>query len=409
MRYVAISAVALAMAFSLPDSRAWGAVSVEAGVNVGGGELNIGYFHDQLAPHGRWVETARYGQAWQPALVVTDVNWQPYFDGGHWVYTDAGWYWDSTYDWGWAPFHYGRWAQDAEYRWLWIPDVTWAPAWVIWRQSDAVFGWAPLPFGARFEGGVFVGAGLDLGLEAFVFVPAHSFLSGNLRTVAVDRQRAARVFNETKVVNNSYAFKDNRVINNGIPLQQVASATKQQIKPVQIADAKAPAKGGAEGGKIQAFRPAIKNETPKAGAAADKKGTEAKGGTTQTKPGTSTTVPAQHVTKEPAANTQKKPGEAQTPEPKATQPQQPTGEQQRSQRASEQQQLNQQHPTGQQRATEEQRLNAERRLEREAETHRPQAQPPAKPEARPTEPKATEPSHGRPEAKKEEGKSGREY
>src|SRR5205814_5227234 len=108
MRYVAISAIALALAISLPGSKARAAVSVEAGVNVGvGGEMNIGYFHDQLASHGQWVETTGYGRAWQPNEVAVDTNWRPYVDGGHWVYTDAGWYWDSSYQWGWAAFHYG--------------------------------------------------------------------------------------------------------------------------------------------------------------------------------------------------------------------------------------------------------------------------------------------------------------
>ncbi|HEY3319262.1 MAG TPA: DUF6600 domain-containing protein [Planctomycetota bacterium] len=454
MRYVAASAIALASALGLLGSNAWGAgVSIEAGVTIGvGAELDIGSFHDRMAPHGRWIETAEYGRAWQPTLVVTDENWRPYVDGGHWTYTDAGWYWDSSYEWGWAAFHYGRWNQDGQYRWLWTPDVTWAPAWVSWRQSDSVYGWAPLPYGSRFEGGVFVGAGLDMRAEAFTFVPSQSFLSVNLGTVVVERGRAAGVYNQTKVINNSYTYNDNRVINNGIPLKQVAKATRQEIKPASIADAKAPTSGGATGGKINAYRPAIKNETPKAapaGAAADKKVVEPNGGAVQSKAGATATVPAGHVTAEPAAETKKNAAEVKTPEPKAVQQQQPTpGEQQRSQRATDQQRLNEQQPTGQQRASEEQRLNAAQqarqpaktetktpepratepsRVKEEVKTPEPKATEPsrakadakapepratepsrAKEDAKTPEPKATEPSRGKSEAKKEEGKSGRD-
>jgi hypothetical protein len=323
MRYAAISAIGLALAFSLPGSKALGAdVSIEAGVSVGvGGELNIGYFHDQLAPHGQWVETADYGRAWQPKEVLVDADWRPYVDNGHWVYTDAGWYWDSSYAWGWAAFHYGRWNQDAHYRWLWTPDVTWAPAWVSWRHSDSVYGWAPLPYGSRFEGGVLVGANLDIRAESYSFVPAYSFLSVNLSTVAIDRERVPAAYKQTTVVNNSYTYNDNRVINNGIPLKQVATATKQEIKPTSIVEAKSPATKG-EAGKINAYRPTIKNETPKTpptAAAADKKEAGTKVGTTQPKAGTAPTVPASYVKEESAADSKKGAAEAKT-EPKAVVP-----------------------------------------------------------------------------------------
>jgi len=65
-------------------------------------------FYDSLAPYGTWVDVAGYGPCWQPTAVVGNPNWQPYFNGGRWLYTDCGWYWLSDYSWGWAPFHYGR-------------------------------------------------------------------------------------------------------------------------------------------------------------------------------------------------------------------------------------------------------------------------------------------------------------
>jgi hypothetical protein len=369
MRYAAISTIVLGLAFSLPSSGAWGAgVSIEVGVNAGAGaELDIGYFHSQLAAHGQWVDTAAYGRAWQPALVVTDTNWRPYVDGGHWTYTDAGWYWDSSYEWGWAAFHYGRWNRDAQYGWLWTPDTTWAPAWVSWRQSDSVYGWAPLPYGSRLEGGLIIGGGLEIRAEAFTFVPSQSFLSVNLGTVAYERGRVGTVYNQTTVINNSYTYNDNRVINNGIPLKQVATATKQEIKPTQIADAKAPTAGGAAGGKISAYRPAIKNETPKA-SPTDKKGADAKATTPQSKAGADTSIPASYIQPEPGADSKKNAAAPKPADPKAMET---------------------------------------NRAKTEAKPADSKATEPtnAKPEAKPTDPKATEPSNAKAEAKPAEPKA----
>lgn len=66
-------------------------------------------FYDSLSPYGNWIQVDGAWLCWQPSAAVVDLSWQPYFDGGHWLYTDCGWYWASDYSWGWAPFHYGRW------------------------------------------------------------------------------------------------------------------------------------------------------------------------------------------------------------------------------------------------------------------------------------------------------------
>jgi len=58
-------------------------------------------FYGTLAPYGSWVNVDGYGPCWQPTVVVVNPLWQPYCDGGHWVYTDCGWYWSSGYSWGW--------------------------------------------------------------------------------------------------------------------------------------------------------------------------------------------------------------------------------------------------------------------------------------------------------------------
>src|SRR2546430_2460408 len=121
-------------ATDLPSARA--AVSV-----------SLDFFYDNLAPYGRWLEVGDYGYCWQPSDI--DQGWRPYADG-RWVYTDAGWTWDSDEPYGWAVYHYGRWVRVARAGWVWVPDTEWGPAWVSWRSSERHVGWAPLPPEARF-------------------------------------------------------------------------------------------------------------------------------------------------------------------------------------------------------------------------------------------------------------------
>ena len=111
-------------------------------------------FYDSLSPYGTWIYLDDYGWTWQPTVATVNVNWRPYYDSGNWVYTDAGWYWNSSYSWGWAPFHYGRWSLHGSYGWVWVPGYRWAPSWVSWRYSDAYCGWAPLPPCSDYSVGV---------------------------------------------------------------------------------------------------------------------------------------------------------------------------------------------------------------------------------------------------------------
>src|SRR5262249_22230570 len=55
---------------------------------------DVSMFYSDLNPYGRWrVVDGQW--AWQPTVSVSDAAWQPYWNNGHWVYTDAGWYWAS--------------------------------------------------------------------------------------------------------------------------------------------------------------------------------------------------------------------------------------------------------------------------------------------------------------------------
>src|SRR5579883_552735 len=120
-----------------------GQVSVSADIQAGPVTVQINSpsdFIQPLAAYGTWVDAPRYGRCWHPKDVSTD--WQPYAYG-QWVWTDAGWYWQSDEPWGWATCHYGSWTDDPSYGWLWIPGTQWAPAWVTWREGDNYIGWAP--------------------------------------------------------------------------------------------------------------------------------------------------------------------------------------------------------------------------------------------------------------------------
>ncbi len=83
-------------------------------------------FYNELSPYGTWLELPGYGWCWQPTVVIVNGSWLPYCDGGRWLWSDCGWYWNSYYSWGWAPFHYGRWCRYPRYGWVWCPDRVWA-------------------------------------------------------------------------------------------------------------------------------------------------------------------------------------------------------------------------------------------------------------------------------------------
>jgi len=134
---------------------------------------DVAYFQQDLGPHGRWMQLEDGQSYWQPTIAASNPAWRPYWDGGHWVYSDAGWYWASDYPWGRAAFHYGRWHLHPRHGWVWFPDRVWGPGWVVWRNGGEYCGWAPMPPHAGFDAvaGVYlfhgrrVEVGFDFGLE----------------------------------------------------------------------------------------------------------------------------------------------------------------------------------------------------------------------------------------------------
>ena len=158
------------------------------------------YFEAQLAPYGEWVYLPEFGtRCWLP--VGLPPGWRPYFDSGHWLYTDSGMYWQSDYPWGAIPFHYGRWINPGG-RWVWVPAYEYAPAWVIWRHSESHMGWAPVPPGAAFVSGGWqfhgrsVAVDFDFGLAPtlFVFVGHDHFLEHDFHRHELHGEEWHRVF-----------------------------------------------------------------------------------------------------------------------------------------------------------------------------------------------------------------------
>jgi len=231
-------------------------------------DVTVDYFYDDLAPYGTWVNVVDVGLCWRPAVAVVTPEWRPYWDRGHWVYSDSGWYWASDYSWGWAPFHYGRWHHDGRFGWVWRPGSVWGPAWVTWREADGYCGWAPLPPTARFEAGVgfmfrggHVGFDFDFGLhdDAFCFVEYGHFWERDYHRYGVPHDRVHTVFSHSTVINN-ITVVNNRVVNEGIRRDHIAQVTHKAVQPIKLRDVSAPnsARGGrgGGGGALAVYRPA---------------------------------------------------------------------------------------------------------------------------------------------------------
>src|SRR5882724_3637478 len=207
--------------------------------------VQVNYFYSELAPYGSWVVLDGVGWCWQPSAVVVNRGWRPYCDGGHWVYSDCGWFWQSDYSWGWAPFHYGRWQLHPRCGWVWTPDTVWGPAWVTWRQSGDYCGWAPLPPRAVFEvgsgwrfNGLHVGINFDFGLrpDHFPFIGIHDFGERDLRHRRLAPTEVTRVYNNTTIINN-YTVNKTTIVNRGIPVDRVASVTRNPIPRATVREA----------------------------------------------------------------------------------------------------------------------------------------------------------------------------
>jgi len=201
--------------------------------------VNFDYFQQQLSPYGNWVYVPGYGQCWRPYGLAP--GWRPYYDSGHWVYTDAGLYWQSDYPWGAVPFHYGRWAYVAGYGWIWVPAYDYAPAWVLWRNTDGYLGWAPLPYGAVWVSGGWweyrgarVAADFDfgLGVSFFVFVDSHHLWEHDYHPFVLHREELHRIY-RASVINRFGRDEHGGFVQQGLDRERLGRLTGRTVEAVR--------------------------------------------------------------------------------------------------------------------------------------------------------------------------------
>jgi probable HAF family extracellular repeat protein len=198
------------------------------------GDDNYDVFYSRLSSEGTWVEAGNYGYCFRPH--EADPDWRPYRDG-HWVWTDRGWYWDSSERFGWATYHYGRWVSISGTGWCWVPGHQWAPAWVSWRESGEHVGWAPLPPEAAVSVQVGISSWSDahfgIGPSAYTFIRYQDWSAPNYAQHVIPPAQNVQIITQTKNVTN--IVTNNTVINNyGPQVQTVAAKTNQNIQPVKL-------------------------------------------------------------------------------------------------------------------------------------------------------------------------------
>jgi hypothetical protein len=221
------------------------------------GEISLGYIYDYLNGFGFWVNNPPYGYVWIPRGL--GPRWHPYVHG-RWVWTDYGWTWVSNYSWGWLPFHYGRWGRDARLGWFWVPDVDWAPAWVIWRFSDIYIGWAPVPPDIPFRAGHgfdWRNRHIDQGL--WIFVEGRHFHQSRLDNWVIPQERYRTIINIT-VLGDQVTVRNNIIINNGLSPQQVERITGRPVTKVKLKEIKQPAEERVSLNEVRLYRPVIRKE-----------------------------------------------------------------------------------------------------------------------------------------------------
>jgi hypothetical protein len=235
------------------------ATSISAGLHIGpSGRANVdvGFFYDDLASYGNWVQRPSYGWVWTPRVATR--SWRPY-QNGHWVWTDLGWSWVSNESFGWATYHYGRWYDDPDYGWEWVPGNQWAPAWVDWHASNDYVGWAPLPPSYDYRPGVTVN--VDLAPEDFVFVPQARFLDTRLVDYAAPSWQCGQIYRGTRSYTRYQNF-NNQVFNAGFPVDRVQQWTGRRVQRYQVADLgwNQRHQGGRFGqNRVAFFRPQVEN------------------------------------------------------------------------------------------------------------------------------------------------------
>ncbi|MEO0413449.1 MAG: DUF6600 domain-containing protein [Verrucomicrobiota bacterium] len=177
---------------------------------------DVSYFFTPLQNHGQWLRSNKFGYLFTPTN-ARQAGWNPY-QNGRWAQTDYGWTWVSNEPHGWATTHYGRWAKDPQYGWVWFPDVNWGPAWVSWRGSNQLAGWAPLP--PQTAGQIQIGTDVEqryrMDPSTYVFIARQhltqqSYLNHYLR----DPRQLSQYFQATQNITKIYS-QNGRIHNHGL-------------------------------------------------------------------------------------------------------------------------------------------------------------------------------------------------
>ncbi len=200
-------------------------------------DVSLDFFYDELDPYGDWFYVEDYGYCWQPA--VNDYSWRPYNDGD-WIYTDAGWAWNSDEQWGWATYHYGRWTNLRGRGWAWVPGYEWAPAWVSWRSGGDYIGWAPLPPEAIYRPnvGISIGFSFGIGPSNYNFCRYRDFGYSNVGRYVVPYRDNVNIINQTtnitNITNVTNIDNSTTIYNGGPDYNQLQERSRRSIPRANI-------------------------------------------------------------------------------------------------------------------------------------------------------------------------------
>ncbi len=206
-------------------------------------DVDIATFEEELAPHGRWVNTSEYGRVWIPNV---DENFRPYATNGRWVVTSYGNTWVSDYEWGWAAFHYGRWYRDNLWGWVWVPGRVWGPAWVAWRSGGGYYGWAPL--------GPSVSININFPSFYWTFVPQTYITHHHVYNHYIPATQVVNVYNNTTVIKSHYRV-NNHVYVYGPKKQDIERVTNSQVAVYKVDRLNKPGQSQVEGRSVRIYQP----------------------------------------------------------------------------------------------------------------------------------------------------------
>jgi len=237
-------------------------------------EMDYNDFYEYLSPYGVWVNYPPYSYVWIPRHV--GHHWRPY-TYGRWAWTNYGWTWISSHDWGWIPFHYGRWGWDNRLGWYWVPGSIWAPAWVSWRWGSFYVGWSPLPPDIEFVAGVGIGPlPNNFPDNYWTFIEGRYFQYDYLDRYALPPERNPSIIRLT-VHKANLSVRNRQMINEGIDVDQVGHLTRSEVSRYEVEEGQRPGQSRIVGDSVKIFRPAVKkNELAKPKAFWEKEEAEGK-------------------------------------------------------------------------------------------------------------------------------------